>query len=175
MKIVWSKADVESLRDLLNTQLQPDEKVIWCGEPSADWSMECSKKYPVKLFAGTTMYIVLGCVLNSAISCYIAIAPGISACGCGALFALYMIAIWPAAVYAITTKRIIAVRWARFHSADISQIALCSEIRKKAWSDLIFSLTTDGRIRFSGLSRHDIIEIQPCLKEIPVRPCDPDV
>ncbi len=180
MKIAWSKADNQSLRGLLDRELHPGETVVWCGYPSADWQNRSWKKrwnpYAVKLLSGVTMYFVCGYLLYSVISHYVAIHPEIVAYGLGALFAIYMIAIWPDVIYAITTKRIIAVRWMRIHYVDISQIKTCSEVRHDAWTDLVFSLAQGVRIRFCGLSQHDVTEnIQPLLKTVPMQIGEPRI
>ena len=167
MKIAWSKADFQSLRALLDRELNPGETIIWCGYPSTDFYKGRCTPYAVKLFSGVAIYVVLGSLLHSLISHYVAIHPGIVAYGLGPLFAVYMIAIWPDAVYAVTTKRIIAVRWVRIHDADLSQIKSYSEEKHGAWTNLVFSLPKGGCIRFCGISQDDMTEsIAPFLLKV---------
>ncbi len=168
MKIAFSKADFPSLRGLLDRQLYSDETIRWCSYPSIECDKSSVLSYIFKLFSGVAIYCVVATFLVSLTDHSVALYPEIVAFGLGALFAIYMIVIWPCAVYAITTKRIIAVRWARIHSVDISQITSYSEVRNGAWTDLVFSLSKGGRIRFCGLSQRDISEtIQPFIEELP--------
>jgi len=160
MKIVWSKADFESLRALLERELGPDEKLLWCGYTSTAWDTKRSQAYSVQLVSGVGVFVIAGVALSS-----ISNSPEIAVFGLTPLLAVYMITIWPDAVYAITSKRIIAVRWTRIHQAEISQIADYAEIKHNGWTDLVFRLR-NGRIQFRGLSENDITEsIKPLLEK----------
>jgi len=65
MKIVWSKADFESLRALLERELGPDEKLLWCGYTSTAWDTKRSQAYSVQLVSGVGVFVIAGVALSS--------------------------------------------------------------------------------------------------------------
>jgi hypothetical protein len=170
MKVTWGRADSKSLRTVLDKELQPDEKLLWCGYPSTEWYNSYTGTYALKMVAGIALCVLLTFAVRSAIGNEdwqkFELRDFIS-CVIGAVFFfVYMVSIWPDAVYAITSQRIIALRFNRVHQLAIKQLKNYSLAKHNEGSiDVVFQQKQPPcRVRFERLAAQDAeASVEPLL------------